>query len=56
MTASERAVRLADAAGVLEGRRVVVGHALAQLLALAASLEELPLEGVQPAPSEPGWQ
>jgi beta-phosphoglucomutase-like phosphatase (HAD superfamily) len=33
-----------------------VGDALAQLLALAASLEELPLEGVQPAPTEPGWQ
>jgi HAD superfamily hydrolase (TIGR01509 family) len=39
---------------VSHGREV--GDALAQLLTLAASLEELPLEGVQPAPGEPGWQ
>jgi hypothetical protein len=55
-TASERAARLVDAAGLPQGRRGVVGAALGQLLALAASLEELPLEGVQPAPGEPGWR
>jgi hypothetical protein len=55
-SATEWATRLVDAAEVPEERRRVVGAALAQLLALAASLEELPLEGVPPAPGEPGWQ
>jgi hypothetical protein len=55
-TASDRAARLLDAAGVPEGRRGVVGAALAQLLGLAASLDELPLEGVPPAPADLEWQ
>jgi hypothetical protein len=40
----------------LDRRRQDVREALAALLAQAARLRELPLEGVEPAPSVPDWR
>lgn len=37
-------------------RLAAVSEVLAQLLAFAAALEELPLEDVEPASTRPGWQ
>lgn len=50
--------RLAQAAGVqlAEDRLDLVAEALAALLALAASLSELRLEEVEPAPTIPDWR
>jgi hypothetical protein len=39
-----------------EGRRKVVQTALEELLAMAAELERLPLEGVEPVCAPPRWQ
>jgi hypothetical protein len=54
-TTSELAIRLTQAAGIPAGREVAVSRALAELLALAASLDELALEGISPAFAPPRW-
>jgi len=54
-TTSEVAARLTQAAGIPAGREVAVTAALAELLALAASLDELALEGISPAFDPPRW-
>jgi hypothetical protein len=54
-TTSEMAVGLTHAAGIPAGRVVAVSEALAGLLALAASLDELALEGISPAGGPPRW-
>jgi hypothetical protein len=54
-TTSQLAVRLTQAAGIPAEREAAVSGALAELLALAASLDELALEGISPAFGPPSW-
>jgi len=54
---SELGLRLVQAGPAVAAERVaVLSEALAVLLALAETLEKLPLEGVAPAFGAPRWQ
>jgi hypothetical protein len=54
----ELTARLAEEAGLTlaADRLGQVDKAFAELLALAATLEELPLDGAEPALGRPRWQ
>jgi Asp-tRNA(Asn)/Glu-tRNA(Gln) amidotransferase C subunit len=54
----EKTAMLADAAGLAlpPDRLGPVTEALGQLLALAETLDELPLEGVEPVLGRPIWE
>jgi len=54
-TSSALAVRLTRAAGIPAEREAAVSGALAELLVLAASLDELALEGISPAFGPARW-
>jgi Asp-tRNA(Asn)/Glu-tRNA(Gln) amidotransferase C subunit len=57
-TDHELTAHLAEAVALRlpDERLAAVSEVLAQLLAFAATLEELPLEDVEPASTRPGWQ
>jgi hypothetical protein len=54
----ELVIALAEAAGMPlpEDRAAEVGQALSDLLVLAATLDELPLDGVEPALGPQRWE
>jgi hypothetical protein len=53
---SEEAARLASLPSAPDDLREQVSEALAEWLSAAAGLEQLELDGIEPAPSSPVWR